>query len=466
MIHADKSRALPGKSKQPDLDAKGPKDALKGKSLAEQEKALTPPAPPASVSQRLAPVIAPRTTPDVDKQPVTKGLDPKDDLSAQRDALAKAPVEKPTEVDELDKDKLKEPELDKDKPKEPETDKDKPKEPETDKVEKKEPEKPKGPSKKELRRLEAEKRKELQLGQRELVRKQRDEKQEKLRVANEKEERERNERREQIRKKHERAELKKQAEKLLERINGLEPEVANALKEGFRGQVERIISKFDDEKVTNEQLSEVVNKASTRLGSVITETTREPEQQVKTGLVSLDSKGELTEARRYLGDRTLARQYAALEEAMNAGKWFTAKKCLEDVKTSVELLTPLIKEVMAWQPKVTWTNDKTLVDKKSAGPDRKAADLKDLAVQKLSERYTLGRIGLGNLAKWFKNEYEPFVQIPLTCSLWDTVKDNDTNAEGMLSSLLTAGVISGHYAKQYKTSYDTGGDYSVEYTVR
>ncbi len=474
MIHADKSKTLPGKAKAADVDAKGPKQALKGKSLEEQEKALVPPAPPAHTVRPTSPVAevrpAPAPIPDAEKLNSAELSQADKDKAADKDAKAVAPVEKqpepqkkPEVLDEREVEKVKEPE---DKKKELEDKK----EPETKKEStedtKKEPEKPKGPSKKELRRQQAEQRKELQLGQREVVHNQRAERQDKRRKSDEKELQERNERREQIRREVERKQLKAQAEKVLERVNGLEPEVANALKENFKANVEKLIQMFSDEKATNENLSNGVTKATNSLDGVIADTIRVPEQQVRSGLVNLDSKGELTEARRYLGDRTLARQYNELTDAMSAGKWFTAKVCLAAVKESLDILTPLIKEVMTWQPKVTWTDNKTLVDKKGAEGEKQASPLKLAAVQKLADRYALGRNGLEKLAKWFKTDYEPFVQIPLTCSMWDTVKHDDGLAEGMLSTLLTAGVISGHYASTYKTSYDTGSDYSVEYTVR
>ncbi len=166
---------------------------------------------------------------------------------------------------------------------------------------------------------------------------------------------------------------------------------------------------------------------------------------------------EAKEAFKYR-DAKLLDAKGQVEAAGGATDWDEARKHVKSVKKEVDALKPHIdffkvleKDRIPWvRAKLGKDADKTLKNTE----------------ERIAGRYELGRDELPKLQNWLKSNYMGSVERPQTEQEFNDVKHDDDLAHDKLDELLAKGVIrSGGLARKYKSSYDTGADFSVEYTI-
>jgi len=172
----------------------------------------------------------------------------------------------------------------------------------------------------------------------------------------------------------------------------------------------------------------------------------------------LEQTFEAKEAFKYK-DAKLQAARGQLDTAKGTMDWDEARKHVKSVKTEVDALKPHIdffkvleKDRLPWvRAKLGKDADKTLAKTN----------------ERVAGRFELGRDELQKLRSWLDANYMGSVERPQTEQEFKDVKHDDGLASAKLDELLAIGVIrSGGLAKKYKTSWDKGSDFSVEYTIQ
>jgi hypothetical protein len=172
----------------------------------------------------------------------------------------------------------------------------------------------------------------------------------------------------------------------------------------------------------------------------------------------LEQTFEAKEAFKYK-DAKLQAARGQLDTAKGAMDWDEARKHVKSVKTEVDALKPHIDFFKVLEKdRLPWVRAKL-------GKD---ADTKlKKTEERVAGRYELGRDELAKLKNWLDTNYMGSVERPQTEQEFNEVKHDDGLAQDKLDELLAKGVVrSGGLARKYKSSYDTGADFSVEYTIQ
>jgi hypothetical protein len=431
MMHADKSKLPPAKKAQVLPDASKAPD-LKGKALTEQLASLAP-----------KDTVAPPTTTQATKAPDVEAAA---SVAAVREAppqVETPQVEPPQkEVEPKVEDKAQEPKVEDKQPK----------------VEDKQPvveDKPKEPTKKELRQQKAELRKQTQIANGDKVREERAKRPKPSKKDLENSEKV---------KEHEKHkgtdkllwELKVKAENLMGRIDRVEESLKKDIKTTHKETALQVIAAASQKGADPTALGLQLDGAIQEFEKDFSGANYKPRSSVQTSVKNMKLTG-LDEALKY-ADPTLRAAWDKVDMAIAREQWVAAKALIPTLESAFNAMkdhlryfSTFIDKRLPWlRGKLGGTADTVLATTMSA----------------VNGRYKLDADGLKSLRNKLDSTTFGTTERQHTTQEFEAVKGNDTNASAKLDELADHGVIrSGGLAQKYTSSWDTGGGYSVEYTV-
>ncbi|MFO0748175.1 MAG: hypothetical protein U1F43_21325 [Myxococcota bacterium] len=454
MIHVNKSMPTSSTSKALDLPKKDAKQAVKGLPFDAQDEALKPPTDAGAKPLAHKPV-AKTPEPEATKTPspeATKTPEPEASKIPEEDGKKTTPEEDGEKTT---------PEVDS-KKSTPEDDDKKPK-----------------LSKREQRAEANRKRREEQESQRDTVRKERDDK--RLKNAPSRRDQEINEKaakyekggrqREQrawenkIRNEPKYPACELAAQTVITRIERVESGLKSKLKIDHLAPLRGMLKAAVDKRGDPAGLLEAIKRQERSFEGDFAKANQSPRGVVTVGLQRMEAgPHNLTEALRYTRNTVLGEAHAAVRESMAGEQWLEAEKRMPALQKAFETMKPFMAFFAKFGQRVAWTNDRELKDKSGAGVGS-AGRMKLQAIERVNARYTCNLDELDKLQKWVIANYDAFVQTPLVSSMWDEVKTSNSRSEALLEQLFDAGVLNVVFAEKYTTKSDTGGGYSLEYTI-
>lgn len=419
MQHADKSKALPLKKSQslPEL-SRGP-SGLKGKGLDEQLATLAPKEPGPS-----SPAPTTEATPVAPVAPVQDAPPKVDERPKVEDKVDERP-----KVDE-------QPKVD-DKPKD-----------EAPKV----VEQPKAPSKKELRKQKAEERKQAQIANGDRVRQERAKKPK----AKAEDPAQATERLKQQNLDKQLWELKVRAQNLIERIDRVEEPLKAGIKATHKELAQQVVTATAQKTADPTALDLQIKTATEGFEQDFNSVNYKPRSSVQTDVKYLKGVG-LDEGLKY-SDAALNKAWETVETAIGREQWVAAKNAMPALKEAFAAMREHIDYFKTLEEKrIPWLTGKLGTSAPTTlGPSLKL----------VNARFKLDAAGLKKLRNKLESTDYGIAERSKTAGEFDAVKNNDTNASNKLDELAEHGVIrSGGLMQKYKSSWDTGDGFSVEYIV-
>ena len=417
MQHVDKSKALPLKKSQslPEL-SRGP-SALKGKGLDEQLATLAPKEPAPTSQAPVSPVVeAPPVAPVAPVQEPAPKVDEKPKVEDKTD-------EKP-KVDE------------------------KPKAEEQPKPQ----EQPKAPSKKELRKQKAEERKQQQIAAGDRIREERAKKPK----AKKEDPEQAKEKLKQQNLDKQLWELKVRAQNLIARIDRVEEPLKAGIKGTHKELAEQVVAATAQKTADPSALDLQIKEATQGFESDFNSANYKPRSSVMSDVNYMKTAG-LDEALKY-SDAALNKAWDTVETAIGREQWMAAKAAVAPLKEAFAAMREHITYFKTLEEKrIPWLTAKL-------GPT--APTTLGPSLKLINARFKLDAAGLQKLRNKLESTDYGIAERGKTTSEFDAVKNNDTNASAKLDELAGHGVIrSGGLMQKYKSSWDTGDGFSVEYIV-
>jgi hypothetical protein len=152
---------------------------------------------------------------------------------------------------------------------------------------------------------------------------------------------------------------------------------------------------------------------------------------------------------------TLRQANQAVRDALSAGEWYTIGDKIEVLKGEVNALKPTHRLILSLEQRVQHLTGQVVGN----------ADFTTVTTD-LPKKHTIEADKLPEFARRLDNLLWG-VQRPIAQTAFDAVSGNDAQANMTLENLLATGMIArGQFNKKYRTSWDTQGGFSVEYTIK